>query len=666
MKKRNSFLLVNIFLFVLISNITTPVYQFPSGNFDLINLLEEDYEIVTSDPLITHDFNINSTYNMNSTSLDKPRGITVGKPHPDGEFRIILGSAQTTDFSMQVLKPIDGDVYNYTFEGRYEYSNKTSDLFEPIFTYDFDSDGVEEIFGSQGDPYTNLFIGWNGTGYWPKWTNISDTLVFHKGGTIFDIDRDGEPELITYSYTQTAIYSWDHGFVNFRQDAILSGGSYGSLGIGDIDNDGETEIVTAMTGTDSSIRMYGFNGTGYELEFNNSYDGYSRGFSSLCTSDINNDGMVETFAGTPNWLLANYPLVMFTWNGSSLNVENIHVASAAHYQSVVGDIDSDGFNEIIFDRNGDSSLVVEVASNGSIVVQEYWIIDGYMWLELEDLDGDYIPEIIMGFNQYHDYDNPVIATDNVSHPPIIYKPKDQTFTNLDTFTLKWIPVCRSDKSFKIYMDGSMIEEGNDITDVPLESTFIRLSPGVYNLTIDCWDSSNRHVITRTWITIENGDFVEPTIKNVNWTESMANQDIFVYADIFDDAGIDNAVVVIFNDSDRENFTMTYSEGVYSANIGSWDYDTTIIFYIEAEDIWGNTNKEGNYTVKIESIPETSVTFTSESTSLADTSTEVSTSEAEITTTISNEPSSITSTPFHLTPVTVLLLVVAFTVYRRRK
>ncbi len=331
---------------------------------------------------------------------DVSQSVIIGHPHPDREIRIIFGSYSTSNSDLTVLKHW-GDRFNFVLEGTYTYAVQG---LTPLLCYDFDGDREEEILVSTGVPSQMLFLRWNGTGYYPIWQNISSQIPYQHQAQAQDIDNDGLPELITCNWAGTNIYSWDANFTNFRLVYTIphGGGLYAhvtQIGIGDIDNDNDQEIIlSAYSDLDNkSIRFWGFDGSNYTEEFSAYYPDYSYGFSTTTVVDIDSDGQMEAIAGTlpeyGNFDTESFPIVLLKWNGSYLEPTTIFMDINPHLQLRAADIDEDGDPEVLVDQNGGWASLVEVDKTGEVIgMQTNFFCVGT--IEFYDFDLDGVLEIL--------------------------------------------------------------------------------------------------------------------------------------------------------------------------------------------------------------------------------------------------------------------------------
>ncbi|MHA1167001.1 MAG: FG-GAP-like repeat-containing protein [Candidatus Hodarchaeales archaeon] len=326
-------------------------------------------------------------------------GITLGRFHPDGKLRMITGCGQSgSDQGARatVYKQVN---YPYDFELETSFNitwgeNVGYDYYRPRLSHDFDGDGVEEVLGylySSQYSTNAIILGWNGTGYSSKWLDGINGINTYGSAQLCDIDRDGLLELVSNSRSTTYVHSWDKSG-NFTLEATLMGGAWYDVGIGDIDNDGEDEIITSEQ-DGPTVRIYGYNNGNYELEVEQQFQ--SIGYSSFTVADFDGDDLVEIITGSPNVGGGVYPVTYFQWNEatSDLSGTNLTILDVSQFAFKAGDIDGDGLDEAITSLNGGERFVVEQASNGTLVYQRYSF--GYSnEFVLFDFDNDNNKELV--------------------------------------------------------------------------------------------------------------------------------------------------------------------------------------------------------------------------------------------------------------------------------
>ncbi|MHA1989444.1 MAG: FG-GAP repeat domain-containing protein [Candidatus Hodarchaeales archaeon] len=434
-----------------------------------------------------HDLNtaFSFPFNLNITA----RGVVAGNLHPDGELRLMYGSHQGTNGSVASFFNRTTFPYGFTFEGIYNYSVGLGDFYdylEPILAYDFDNDGIDEVLCDIN--YEPVIIGWNGTGYYPKWPNITDIIKMDDGAQIYSVDGDSYPELITNTRENTHIYSWDGNMSNFQLDETLDGGAWFNVGIGDITNDGVPDIVTSDY-ADEEVHVYSFQETEYIEEFVGNFE--SNGYSAFTIVDINNDRINEMFGGSPNAAASEYAITMFQWSGTELHAQNLTTNDRAFFDFISGDIDGDSFDEVITIENGGNIFIIEEDNNvGTLNITET-TLQGSYYLKLFDIDQNNFPEIV-SVNVY--YDN--ISNDDL--PPRFKYGNPAYYSFIigeEPRIIDWVVVDADPDRYEKYINGSLEGVSPLISGSPVlfhTSELNGSEPSLHNVTYLFWDQNNNY------------------------------------------------------------------------------------------------------------------------------------------------------------------------------
>ena len=213
---------------------------------------------------------------------------------------------------------------------------------------DCDNDGQNELImsgGSSGDTSTVpeiVVFKWNG---WrlvkvAEWDDPGvDGYVYMAG--VGDVDEDGENEIVCGSANKVVVLDWDKESNDFTATVIkyTSGHDYPFACIcKDSDMDGKNEIHVGYSSP--KITIFEWNGADYEIKFEKEWSEEGGLIEGLDVGDVDDDGIAEICAGT-------HHIHILQWDGSTY-VEEAVIEETFGVLAVVsvGDCDNDGKNEI--------------------------------------------------------------------------------------------------------------------------------------------------------------------------------------------------------------------------------------------------------------------------------------------------------------------------------
>lgn len=293
------------------------------------------------------------TYNSGYSSIHVcPACYDVNK---DGKLEILLLFYQAAG-NQKVINSDGSLVYDLTAQHGY------------LGTIDYNG---RIYVGGYSDYKLYVYDGSDGSLIWS-----ADLGDYVREVVVYDIDDDGELEVITTGNFGIAVFEYD-GTLKWKDTTDKRV----SIEIGDIDNDGEVEIVTGGSNTSASLRVYAPDGT---VKYSRSDNG--RAFNIW---DVNDDGYMEIF-GTYYDGSYNYNRLL-KYDGTEIWRDTNSYSYPSKYYSI-HDIDGDGNLEIIV--SNDKGLTIYNASDGSVEVSN--TTDDRSWdaCYLADVDGDGVMEII--------------------------------------------------------------------------------------------------------------------------------------------------------------------------------------------------------------------------------------------------------------------------------
>jgi hypothetical protein len=190
-----------------------------------------------------------------------------------------------------------------------------------------------------------------------------------------------------------------------------------ALAVGDVNDDGAKEIVTAGSYWDSGYyaQLCVWNGSTFDLENVTAWrwvgDTY---INSVAIGDVNGDDNAEIVTGGYYVTPVRDSAQLCVWNGSTLKLEKIvnwYWMGNTHINSVaVGDVDGDGNAEIVtggYYYNGTHNVAQLAVWNGAtlalkgVVVWDWGGDTAINSVAVGDVDGDKASEIVTGGYYYN-------------------------------------------------------------------------------------------------------------------------------------------------------------------------------------------------------------------------------------------------------------------------
>ncbi len=270
---------------------------------------------------------------------------------------------------------------------------------------DVDLDGAIEILWGAGGNSTgpdHLFVA-------DPATKAIEWQSMHVDGplsavAIGDVDDDGEDEIVMVSFESDSGY--DEGIIhlfNARTKALEYQGKLGitdwmgvrSVKIGDVDNDGKTEfVVTTGNIYDGVIRVY--DGATHTLKQQSA--GYNGNFfSALVIGDVDGDGKTEIVAGQGREHSGATGTFLVVFDGATLQEKwrsvDLGNGWGSIYDLKLADLDGNGRQKIIASVTGHNRLVVFDGVNHDL---KLLIEHPARALAVADVDGDGALELLAG------------------------------------------------------------------------------------------------------------------------------------------------------------------------------------------------------------------------------------------------------------------------------
>ena len=299
------------------------------------------------------------------------------------------------------LGDIDGDgdadlvVGNYsepntvwTNDGGGVFTN-TSQTFGKAYTrsivlHDMDGDNDLDIVAGNGEQQPNVVYHNNGSGIFSDITQPSGIDDSATSVTLGDIDDDGDLDMVVTARWQSTLIKLNDGNGNYTDTQSLAFSDTTSVAFGDVDNDGDLDLVLGRQDFfDYSARanlVYFNNGTGTFVDTGQALAGGAT--TSIALGDVDSDGDLDLIAGNEggNKIWLNDGNGTFTDSGQSLG-------AYMTWDIVLGDIDDDNDLDIIAGNIDFNTLVWLNDGSGSFTDAGQALLSAES-IALGDIDGD--------------------------------------------------------------------------------------------------------------------------------------------------------------------------------------------------------------------------------------------------------------------------------------
>jgi hypothetical protein len=284
----------------------------------LVGSRNEEHIVAYNTITLEQEFEITGKLDEESTN------ITVADVDGDGVKEVLSGTE-------------DGEVFKIwdwrTNEREWE-DNLAHGPYAGPELGDLDGDGKEElVIVSESSLYQDLHrrilvFDLNGKLRGMSTPIVSEAICFADNIKLFDVDGDGKKEIMVAGSLErrATIHIYDYNADNtftliWSTSTTKENIFFNGLSAGDIDNDGQVEIVGGTgddhtTSSESFIYVYDFN-TGSEEWCSSDLGGESEGISTVEVCDIDNDGIKEIVALV-------YNRNVYIYNGKTKALKTTH------------------------------------------------------------------------------------------------------------------------------------------------------------------------------------------------------------------------------------------------------------------------------------------------------------------------------------------------------
>jgi len=333
-------------------------------------------------------------------SFGSVAAVTVADVEGDGPLEVIF--AEPDEEAVRVL---DGQSGAEKFSIDYfDYRSPTG-----LVVADADWDGVAEIVIGTGRgslPGPTLVVA-DTADRALEWESINTSGPFY-GLAHGDVDDDGDPELVYTTFESDN--GWGDGLyfvhdaatkqLEFQRPKPTGSNSTGlwSVQVADVQGDGALEIFLPASVSYNGL-LQCIDGATHELWWQTEFDGGTT-FPSLQLADLEGDGSIEVVSGSEMHFTVGRDTFIFAFDAvsgeqkwKSPNLDGFFGNGASLTLLRVADIDGDGTGEILVAEPGQGLLALDPV-DGTIDLSVSGV--GVTALEVGDLDSDGVPDIIIG------------------------------------------------------------------------------------------------------------------------------------------------------------------------------------------------------------------------------------------------------------------------------
>jgi len=339
---------------------------------------------------LSQPFFVDTKQNLGTNST---RAIAYGDVDANGQADVVTGNA-SSQANRVYLADAAGTLF--TDSGQELGTSSTFDL--KLADVDGDTD-LDIITGNTGSSPNKVWInsGLN-SGVFVELDQFgsSSTLSIAVG----DIDGDGDLDVVAGNGSFQANRVWRNNgsgvFNDVDMTSLMDTDSTNSVVLGDVDGDGDLDLITGNTGADNRVWLNGGDASGSNTGvFTDSGQalGGAASTQALALGDIDNDGdldMVEAVVGQPNrvWINNINNLVAERGVFSENTPAQALAATASTVSIALGDIDGDGDLDLVAGNQGANDIWFNSGLHSGVFVASGKTVDSGFSFSLLFVDAD--------------------------------------------------------------------------------------------------------------------------------------------------------------------------------------------------------------------------------------------------------------------------------------
>jgi hypothetical protein len=323
------------------------------------------------------------------------QALTIADTNADGVQEIIYGDGQW------------GSIHGFnsvTRQREWSIANPEHGITDVAIANIDADDGLEVIWGA----------GWTSTGsdrlfVADRLTKKHEWRSQDVGGPLSavdvgDVDNDGQDEIVMVSFDSESGYSDGIIFIydaathvlEWQSGPVLGGHAWTgvhSLKIADVDSDGKQDFLIATASLYDGV-IIAYDGASRSVKWKTAAT-YGATFMALTIADLDQDGTMEVIGGQRREHTGAAGAFVRVYDGKT-GVEEWRTVDIGYWSGITniatGDLDGDGYHEIVFaSQNGlqiyDAATRAQRWHNSAMSVST---------IKIADVDGDNYPEMLLG------------------------------------------------------------------------------------------------------------------------------------------------------------------------------------------------------------------------------------------------------------------------------
>jgi hypothetical protein len=381
--------------------------NYASTDFEIGNVdSDAANEIVLSSGLVLEVNGSNTSVQWDYAGGDFGRLVELSDIDADG-IQEIIGAAP-----WNYITVFDADIQSP------KWQITTRQDIDALLVTDVDNDGVDEIL--YGDGQFGKVYAYDVTSRTEQWA-IDNPQHGVTNIAVVDVDGDGTQELLWGSgATSTGpdhLYVYDISTQSLEWESQHVDGSFHAMDVGDVDGDGQLEIVFASLRSNSGygdglVAVWDAQTHTPEWDQTNLFGGTAwTGIHDVQIGDVNNDGTQEIVVATDRL----YDGAIYILDGTTKEIKHSYFydEGAPIRSLAIADIDNDGTTEIIAggsrEHTGAPGVYAYILDGATGAVEWNSISLGNQWsaiseIEVGNLDSDAAQEIVAVNNHLFVFD----------------------------------------------------------------------------------------------------------------------------------------------------------------------------------------------------------------------------------------------------------------------